>query len=90
MLSVPSPIPYKRQKSVLRGEGLDINEFLRKYVPLQTCTACRVAELTGHSERVLQLALSPDSTTLLSVGADETLRYAHARHSNRFGFSRKG
>jgi len=34
----------------------------------------KVAELNGHTARVLQLALSPDKSTLLSAGADETLR----------------
>nr|CAD7396310.1 unnamed protein product [Timema cristinae] len=33
-----------------------------------------VAELTGHTARVLHLAMSPDGTTILSAGADETLR----------------
>uniref|UniRef100_A0A1B0GCS7 Cell division cycle protein 20 homolog n=1 Tax=Glossina morsitans morsitans TaxID=37546 RepID=A0A1B0GCS7_GLOMM len=32
------------------------------------------AELTGHTSRVLQLALSPDGSTVMSAGADETLR----------------
>ena len=35
----------------------------------------RVAELMGHTERVLQTCLSPDTSTLVSAGADETLRY---------------
>ena len=34
----------------------------------------KVAELLGHTERVLHTALSPDGSTLLSAGADETLR----------------
>nr|CAD7432794.1 unnamed protein product [Timema monikensis] len=34
----------------------------------------QVAELTGHTARVLHLAMSPDGTTILSAGADETLR----------------
>ncbi len=34
----------------------------------------QVTELTGHTARVLHLALSPDGTTVLSAGADETLR----------------
>lgn len=34
----------------------------------------KVAELTGHTARVLHLAMSPDGSTILSAGADETLR----------------
>lgn len=34
----------------------------------------KVAELTGHTARVLHLAMSPDGSTVLSAGADETLR----------------
>ncbi|KDR03318.1 Cell division cycle protein 20-like protein [Zootermopsis nevadensis] len=37
-------------------------------------SAGRVAELTGHTARILQLAMSPDGSTVLSAGADETLR----------------
>lgn len=32
------------------------------------------AELTGHTSRVLQMAMSPDGSTVMSAGADETLR----------------
>lgn len=34
----------------------------------------KVAELTGHTSRVLHLAMSADGSTVLSAGADETLR----------------
>ena len=34
----------------------------------------KVAELLGHTERVLHLAVSPDGSTVISGGADETLR----------------
>ena len=34
----------------------------------------RTAELLGHTERVLHLSLSPDGSTVISAGADETLR----------------
>lgn len=32
------------------------------------------AELTGHTSRVLQIAMSPDGSTVMSAAADETLR----------------
>ena len=35
----------------------------------------RVAELTGHTSRVLHMAQSPDGTTVVSAAADETLRF---------------
>ena len=35
----------------------------------------KVAELTGHTARVLHMAASPDGTTVVSAAADETLRF---------------
>ena len=35
----------------------------------------KVAELTGHTARVLHMAQSPDGTTVCSAAADETLRF---------------
>ena len=35
----------------------------------------RVKELKGHTARVLALATSPDGASVLSAGADETLRF---------------
>ena len=34
----------------------------------------KVADLTGHTSRVLLLLKSPDGTTVASVAADETIR----------------
>lgn len=34
-----------------------------------------VAELKGHKSRVLYMAMSPDASTIVSGGADETLRF---------------
>lgn len=34
----------------------------------------KVAELTGHTARVLHLCTSPDGSSIMSAGADETLR----------------
>lgn len=35
----------------------------------------KVGEMMGHTGRILQMALSPDQTTVATVGADETLRF---------------
>ncbi|CAG4935951.1 unnamed protein product [Parnassius apollo] len=57
-------------KELISGHGYANNQLVIWKYPLMT----RVAELTGHVARVLHLALSPDGTTVLSAGADETLR----------------
>jgi cell division cycle 20, cofactor of APC complex len=38
-------------------------------------TLARMAELKGHTSRVLHMALSPDGQTVVSGAADETLRF---------------
>jgi len=35
----------------------------------------KITELTGHTNRVLHMALSPDATTVCSASSDETLRF---------------
>ena len=35
----------------------------------------KVAELRGHTRRVLHMAASPDGTTIVTAAADETLRF---------------
>ena len=35
----------------------------------------RIADLMGHTARVLSMAMSPDGTTVVSAAADETLRF---------------
>ena len=35
----------------------------------------RVARLEGHTDRIVASAVSPDGTTIVSAGADETLRF---------------
>lgn len=35
----------------------------------------KVADLKGHEDRVLHLAMSPDGQSVVSAGADETLRF---------------
>ena len=35
----------------------------------------KIKELTGHTARVLHMDLSPDGGSIVSAGADETLRF---------------
>ena len=35
----------------------------------------KVKELTGHTERVLNMDMSPDGASVVSAAADETLRF---------------
>ncbi|GFQ97760.1 cell division cycle protein 20 homolog [Trichonephila clavata] len=60
----------KEYKELISGHGFANNELIIWKYPSMT----KVCELTGHKARVLNLALSPDGTTVVSAGADETLR----------------
>ncbi|KDR13902.1 cell division cycle protein 20 homolog [Zootermopsis nevadensis] len=57
-------------RELISGHGSPNNQLIIWKYPSMT----KVAELTGHKKRVLQLALCPDGSTVLSAGADETLR----------------
>ncbi|XP_008213300.1 fizzy isoform X1 [Nasonia vitripennis] len=57
-------------KEIVSGHGYAQNQLTIWKYPAMS----KVAELTGHTNRVLHLAMSPDGTTVLSAGADETLR----------------
>lgn len=57
-------------KELISSHGFAQNQLIIwKYPSLS-----KVAELTGHTARVLHLAMSPDGSTVVSAGADETLR----------------
>lgn len=57
-------------KELISGHGFAQNQLVIWKYPTMT----RVNELKGHTARVLNLALSPDSNTVASAAADETLR----------------
>ena len=57
-------------KELVSAHGFANNEIILWKYPGMV----KVAELTGHSERVLHLSLSADESTVVSAGADETLR----------------
>ena len=59
------------EKELLSGHGYANNELALWSYP----TMARVKDLKGHDGRILSLGISPDGTTALSAGADETLRF---------------
>ena len=61
----------KHDKELVSSLGYSYNEVvIWKYPSL-----VKVAELRGHTRRVLHMAQSPDGTTLVTAAADETLRF---------------
>jgi cell division cycle protein 20 (cofactor of APC complex) len=61
----------KEHKEIISSHGFSQNQLTIWKYP----TMAKVAELTGHTERVLSMCMSPDGTTVLSAGGDETLRF---------------
>ena len=61
--------PHERE--LLSSHGFSQNQLtLWKYPSL-----VRVKELLGHTARVLHMSAAPDGSTVVSAGADETLRF---------------
>jgi cell division cycle protein 20 (cofactor of APC complex) len=61
----------KHERELLSSHGYSQNQLCLWKYPTMT----KMAELTGHSARVLHMAQSPDGTTVVSAAADETLRF---------------
>lgn len=60
----------KTYKELISAHGFANNQLtIWKYPSM-----IKQAELNGHTSRVLQIAMSPDGSTVISAGADETLR----------------
>lgn len=60
----------KEYKELISSHGYALNQLTIWKYPAMT----KVSELTGHTSRVLHMAMSPDGQTVVSAGADETLR----------------
>jgi cell division cycle protein 20 (cofactor of APC complex) len=60
----------KTYKELISAHGFANNQLTIWKYPTMT----KQIDLTGHTQRVLQLAMSPDGSTVMSAGADETLR----------------
>jgi len=62
-------------KELVTGHGFSHNQLtIWKYPRNMSESLMKVADLTGHSSRVLLLTTSPDNSTVASVAADETIR----------------
>ncbi|MCQ2819350.1 MAG: WD40 repeat domain-containing protein [archaeon] len=61
----------KYEKELISSHGYSKNQISVWKYPKMT----KVADLVGHLNRVLFLAMSPDGCTLVSGSADETLRF---------------
>jgi cell division cycle 20, cofactor of APC complex len=60
----------KNYKELISAHGYANNQLtIWKYPSMM-----KQCDLTGHTARVLQMAMSPDGSTVMSAGADETLR----------------
>eukprot|EP00850_Spirogloea_muscicola_P022853 SM000315S11890 [mRNA] locus=s315:33398:36290:+ [translate_table: standard] len=59
------------EREILSSHGFSQNQLCLWRYP----TLAQLAELRGHSARVLHLAQSPDGHTVVSAAADETLRF---------------
>lgn len=60
----------KEHKELISSHGFEMNQLsIWRYQDM-----AKVCDLTGHSNRVLMMAMSPESDMVVSAGADETLR----------------
>ena len=61
----------QHDKELVSSHGYSHNQLILWKYP----SMVKLAELTGHTSRVLHMAQSPDGTTVVSAAADETLRF---------------
>ena len=68
---VSSLVWNKEHKEIISGHGFSQNQLSIWSYP----TLNKVADLTGHQDRILSMAASPDGQTIVSAAGDETLRF---------------
>jgi cell division cycle 20-like protein 1 (cofactor of APC complex) len=64
----------KNSNEVVSTHGYSLNQIIVWKYPTMT----KLATLTGHTYRVLYLAMSPDGQTIVTGAGDETLRFWNA------------
>ncbi|KAJ9556236.1 hypothetical protein OSB04_010850 [Centaurea solstitialis] len=61
----------RHEREILSSHGFDDNQLILWKYP----SMVKLAELHGHTKRVLHMSQSPDGYKVASLGADETLRF---------------
>ncbi|KAI4351186.1 hypothetical protein L6164_005566 [Bauhinia variegata] len=64
----------RHHKEILSGHGFSTGENRNQLSMWKYPSMTKVGDLNRHSSRVLHLSQSPDGLTVVSAGADETLR----------------
>jgi cell division cycle protein 20 (cofactor of APC complex) len=65
----------RHEKELVSAHGFSQNQLTVWRAPSAGGALQKMADLTGHTARILHTAMSPDGTTICSAGADETLRF---------------
>ncbi|KAE8661952.1 UDP-glycosyltransferase 89A2-like [Hibiscus syriacus] len=65
----------RHHKEILSGHGYSIRENQNKLCLWKYPSMTKLGELGNHKSRVINLCQSPDGITVISAGADETLRF---------------
>lgn len=61
----------RHEREIVSSHGYSKNQLCVWKYP----SMAKIGEMTGHTARVLHMAQSPDGTSVVTAGADETLRF---------------
>ena len=61
----------QHDKELVSAHGYSHNQLILWKYP----SMVKVAQLTGHTSRILHMAQSPDGQTVVTASADETVRF---------------
>lgn len=82
---VCSVIWGRNSREICSSHGYSENQLILWKYPTMT----KIAELKGHTARVLNMELSPDGASVVSAAADETLRFWNVFGNGNNGSGRK-
>lgn len=77
----------KNSNEIVSTHGYSAGPVSNQITVWKYPTMSQVATLTGHTYRVLYLAMSPDGQTIVTGAGDETLRFWNAFQTRKVGES---